>query len=338
MQKDNNDLSSAQFLVRHASLRQIQIFEAVARHLSFTQAANELFLTQPTVSAQVKSFSESIGRPLYEQVGRNIFLTEVGEHVATACRGIIDQLSNLEILLDDLRGMTRGRLRVAVVSTAKYFAPIALGEFSKKHENIDLSLKITNRKNMLERIHKNLDDVYILGQVPPNNLELEVIPFAPNPLVVIANSNNPLVGQKISLKRLTKEPFIMREEGSGIRSAVEEVFANNNLTINERMVMETNEAIKHCVVGDLGVAVVSRHALYLEGGSGPISELDVEGFPINKEWNIVYPKGKDLSLIAQEFLSFLKDRGTRYLQLNGSQVDLIEPIDSDAALKEKEIA
>jgi len=315
MEKKDNEVNHGQFLIRHASLRQIQVFEAVARHLSFTKAANELFLTQPTVSAQVKSFGESIDMPLYEQIGRNIYLTEIGEHVASSCRDIIDQLSNLEILLDDLRGVTRGRLRVAVVSTAKYFTPIALGQFVKKHPNIDISLKITNRKNLIKRIHQNLDDLYILGQVPSNNLDLEVIPFAPNPLVVIANSDHPLVGKKVTLKRLTKEPFIMREEGSGIRSTVEELFSENNLQINERMIMDTNEAIKHCVVGDLGVAVVSRLSLYLEGANGPIKELDVEGFPINKEWNIVYPRGKELSLLSKEFLAFLQEKGTEYINI-----------------------
>lgn len=317
MEKHTPEASHGQFLIRHASLRQIQIFEAVARHLSFTKAANELYLTQPTISAQVKSLSESIGLPLYEQVGRNIFLTEVGEHVACTCRDIIDRLSNLEILLDDFRGMTRGRLRVAVVSTAKYFMPIALGKFAKKHPNIDLSLKVANREKMLKRIHQNLDDLYILGQVPPSHLDLEVIPFAPNPLVVIANSEHELVGQKVSLKKLAKQPFLMREEGSGIRSAVEDVFAEKGLKVNERMTLETNEAIKHCVVGDLGVAVVSRHALYLEDMHGPIAELDVEGFPINKQWNIVYPKGKELSLLAKEFLNFLQERGNKYIQLEG---------------------
>ncbi len=315
MENKNSENRSGQFLIRHASLRQIQIFEAVARHLSFTKAANELFLTQPTVSAQVKSFSESIGMPLYEQIGRNIFLTDIGEHVAATCRGIIDQLSNLEILLDDLRGMTRGRLRIAVVSTAKYFTPIALGHFIKKHPDIDVSLKITNREKLIQRIHQNLDDLYILGQVPSSHLDLEVVPFATNPLVVIANIDNPLVGKKVTLKQLAKEPFIMREEGSGIRSTVEALFSEKKLTINERMIVDTNEAMKHCVVGDLGVAVVSRLSLYLEGDNSPIKELEVEGFPVHKQWNIVYPKGKQLSLLSQEFLSFLKESGTEYIKV-----------------------
>lgn len=301
------------FLIRHASLRQIQVFESVARNLSFTRAAEELFLTQPTVSAQVKSLVETIGLPLYEQVGRSIFLTEVGEQVASSCREVMDLFSNLEIMLDDFRGMKRGRLRVAVMTTAKYFIPLVLGEFSKKYPDTDLDLTITNRNTLLKRIDQNLDDLYILGQVPPSSWDLEVIPFAPNPLVMIANSRHDLVGKKVTLKRIAKEPFIMREEGSGIRSAIETLFAEKELTIKERLTMQTNEAIKHCVVGDLGVACVSKHSLNYAHEKSPIVELEVEGFPIEKQWNIVYPKGKELSILAREFLTFLQERGTQFI-------------------------
>lgn len=304
------------FLIRHATLRQIQVFESVARNLSFTRAAEELHLTQPTVSAQVKSLVEAIEMPLYEQIGRSIYLTEVGEQVACSCREVLNQFSNLEIMLDDFRGMKRGKLRVAVISTAKYFMPIALGKFCKKYPGIDLALTISNREGLLKRIEHNMDDIYIVGQIPESNYVLEVHPFVPNPLVIIASRNHPLVGKKVSLKRLAKEPFIMREEGSGIRMAVENVFHEQGLKVNERLTLQTNEAIKHCVVGELGVACVSKHALYLEKShQGPLVELDVEGFPIEKEWNIVYPAGKELSLLAKEFFDFLKEEGENYIQL-----------------------
>ncbi|HHS99293.1 MAG TPA: LysR family transcriptional regulator [Thiomicrospira sp.] len=314
MTTDSNS-TSGNYLIRHASLRQIQVFESVARNLSFTRAAEELHLTQPTVSAQVKSLAEAIELPLYEQLGRNIFLTEIGETVASSCREIIDSFTNLEIKLDNLKGMKRGRLRVAVVSTAKYFIPIALGEFCKKYPDIELSLQIGNRDTLLQRINENLDDLYILGQIPSTSYELKVLPFTPNKLVIISNRNHELVGKKVSLERLAKEPFIMREEGSGIRSAVNKAFSDKGLTINERLTMNTNEAIKHCVVGGLGMSCVSEHTLYLEDKNGPLVELDVEGFPIEKSWNIVYPAGKELSLIASEFLEFLKERDEEYIDL-----------------------
>ncbi len=303
------------FLIRHASLRQIQVFESVARNLSFTRAAEELHLTQPTVSAQVKSLAESIELPLYEQVGRQIYLTEVGEAVASSCREIINTFYNLDIKLDDFKGMKRGRLRLAVITTAKYFMPLALGAFTKKYPDIELSLTICNRDMVFKRIEQNLDDLYILGHVPPSNMDMEIVPFTPNPLVIIANREHPLVGKKVSLERLAEEPFIVREEGSGIRSAVERAFEEKGLKVKERLTMSTNEAIKHCVVGGLGVACVSKHTLYLEQEQGPIVELDVEGFPIQKSWNIVYPAGKELSVIANEFFEFLKEKGEDYIKI-----------------------
>jgi len=173
---DSTSNQLGQFLIRYASLRQIQVFESVARNLSFTRAAEELHLTQPTVSGQVKSLADAIGLPLYEQLGRNIFLTEVGEAVVISCREIINSLSNLEIKLDDFRGMKRGRLRVAVVSTAKYFIPLALGEFCKKYPDIELSLHVGNRDSLLKRLNQNLDDIYILGQIPQTSFNLELSP------------------------------------------------------------------------------------------------------------------------------------------------------------------
>lgn len=314
--KEGANPVTSNFLIRHASLRQIQVFECVARNLSFTRAAEQLYLTQPTVSSQVKSLAEAIDMPLYEQVGRKIYLTEIGEQVACSCRAIIDQLSNLEILLDDFRGLKRGRLRVAVITTAKYFAPLALGKFCKRYPDIELSLKVGNRNTILKRIERNLDDLYILGQVPDLDMDLEAIPFAPNPLVIIAHANHELAGKKVTLKRLAKEPFIMREKGSGIRTAVEETFAKKGLTVNERMMLETNEAIKHCVMGELGVACVSEHALELHTPNAHLTKLDVEGFPIHRQWNIVYPKSKSLSLLAEEFLAFLQEEGEQYLALD----------------------
>ncbi|BCN94364.1 LysR family transcriptional regulator [Thiomicrorhabdus immobilis] len=307
--------NSTNFLIRHASLRQIQIFESVARNLSFTRAAEELFLTQPTVSAQVKSLVEAIEMPLYEQLGRQIHLTEVGEQVACSCRDVMRQLSNLETTLDEFKGLKRGRLRISVISTAKYFAPLVLGEFCKQYPKTELGLEIINRENIFKRIMRNMDDLYILGQIPPSDMELNVIPFSPNPLVIIAHKEHPLVGQKVSLKRLAKEPFLMREEGSGIRLAVEKRFANQDLKVNQRLVLDSNEAIKQCVNAELGVACVSKHALQLHSNDSPFAILDVEGFPIEKQWNIVYPKNKQLSVIANEFLSFLLDKGMDFIKL-----------------------
>jgi DNA-binding transcriptional LysR family regulator len=307
--KDKNDYTPAaarpDHLIRHSTFRQLQIFESIFRLGSFTRAAEELFLTQPTVSMQIKKLSDAIGLPLFEHVGRHVEPTQAGRELYQACTQVFEILSNLEMKIADLQGLKRGRLRVGVITTAKYLAPEMLGQFSQQYPGIDLALKVTNRERILERMQNNEDDLYIMGQAPAGELEVESYMFSPNPLVVMAPREHPLVGKKkISMERICEEPFIMREPGSGIRDATLRQFGDANLRPTVRMELGSNEAIKHAVVGGLGLAVLSLHTLALEGPDGPVAILDVEGFPIMRNWYIVYPKGKELSLAAQAFLDF----------------------------------
>lgn len=313
----NESSVSAKRLLRHVSMRQIEVFEAVARHQSITKAAAELHLAQPTVSAQIKALSEAAGHPLFEQVGRQIFLTDAGRLVVQGVRQVIDALVNTEMALGELQGLRQGRLRLSVISTAKYFAPLALGEFSRQYPDIELELIISNRDMLLRRIEENLSDLYIMGQPPSTaRLDLEIIPFAPNPLVVIAHRDHPLTrARQIPPERIAAEPFILREVGSGTRKRVEDHFAALGLELNVRLSLSDSEAIKHAVVGHLGLAVVSAHAMNLESGDGPLVALDVAGFPLQSQWNIVYPRSKVLSVLARQFLSFLKIHGGDYLSI-----------------------
>ncbi len=309
--------TSAKRLLRHVSMRQIEVFEAVARHMSITRAAEELHLAQPTVSAQIKALAETAGHPLYEQVGRRIFLTDAGKAMVQGFRQIIDALANTEMTLGELKGLRQGRLRLSVISTAKYFAPMALGEFARQYPDIELELIISNRETLLRRIEENLSDLYIMGQPPRTaRLDLEVVPFAPNPLVVIARRDHPLArARRIPAARIAEEPFILREIGSGTRQRVEQHFAALGLPLTIRLSLTDSEAIKHAVAGHLGLAVVSAHAMNLETGDGPLVALDVEGFPLQSQWNIVYPRSKALSVLARQFLSFLKIHGGDYLSI-----------------------
>lgn len=292
-------------LIRHSTFRQLQIFESVFRLSSFTRAAEELFLTQPTVSMQIKKLTEAVGMPLFEHVGRRVEPTEAGDELYQACRQVFQVLSNLEMKFSDLQGLKTGRLRVGVITTAKYLAPEMLGEFSKEYPGIDLALKVTNRERILERMYANEDDLYIMGQAPSGELEVDAYQFAPNPLVVMAPKDHPLVGKKnISIERISEEPFIIREPGSGIRDVTLRKFEEHGFRPNVRMELGSNEAIKHTIVGGLGISVMSLHTLKLEGSSGPVAILDVEGFPIMRNWYLVHPKGKELSLAAQAFLDF----------------------------------
>lgn len=295
-------------LIRHATLRQLQVFEAIVRLGSFTRAAEELFLTQPTVSMQIKKLTEAMGLPLFEHVGRNVEPTEAGMELYAACSKVFDTLSNLEMKIDDLKGMKRGRLSIAGITMAKYLAPEILGEFSRLYPGIELALKVTNRERVIERMLENKDDLYILGQMTDYETEVEMHPFSPNPLVVLAPRDHPLVGKKnIPLEDIAKEPFIIREPGSGIRDATMRTFAAKGLQPKIRMELGSNEAIKHAIVGGLGLSVLSLHTLTLDGADGPVAILDVEGFPVIRQWYIVHPKAKELSLVAKTFLEFMNE-------------------------------
>ena len=292
--------------MRHTTFRQLEVFEAIARVGSFTRAAEELFLTQPTASIQIKKLTDAVGLPLFEQVGKRIYLTDAGKALQSTCHEIFDKLNNFEMLVANMQGLKQGKLRLAVVTTAKYFAPRLLGPFCKLYPGIDVSLKVSNRERLLERLSGNQDDLYVLGQ-PPEGLEVVYEPFLDNPLVVLAPNNHPLVGKRnISLQRIVKEPFIMREPGSGTRIAVERLFREHKLELNVRMELGSNEAIKQAIVGGLGISVLSRHTLALDAAMGQLVTLDVEHFPIERQWYAVYPADKQLSIVAKTFFEYLR--------------------------------
>lgn len=298
-------ISMPDYLIRHATLRQLQVFEAIVRHGNFTRASEELFLTQPTVSMQVKKLADAMGLPLFEHMGRSVKPTQAAMELYTACRDIFETLANLEMKIADIKGIKRGRFRLCVVSTAKYIAPELLGEFSQMHQGIEVSLQVTNRDKVIDRMIANADDLYIMGQAPTNEIDVESYVFAPNPLVILAPRNHPLVGKKnIPLSEIAAEPLILREPGSGVRDATLRVFTEAGLRPKIRMELGSNEAIKHAIVGGLGLAILSLHTLTLEGSAGPVVVLDVQGFPIQRNWFMVHPKGKELSLVSRAFLDF----------------------------------
>lgn len=295
--------------MKQATLHQLKVFEAAARHSSFTRAAEELFLTQPTVSMQVKQLTKVVGLPLFEQVGKRLFLTPAGEELFATCRDIFDRLSQLEMTIADLRGLKQGQLRLTVITTAKYFVPRLLGPFCQRYPGIDVSLQVTNHEGLLERLNNNTDDLYILSQVP-THLDLCHYRFLENPLVVLANNTHPLASEKnIPPQRLNGEPFIMRELGSGTRASIENFFQEWGVEVKVRLELGSNEAIKQAIVGGLGLSILSLHTLALEGTTSKIIILDVQGFPIERYWYVVYPNGKQPSVVARTFLEYLLNEG-----------------------------
>lgn len=290
----------------HFTVRQMNVLLAVAEYGNLTSAAKACHITQPTVSMQLKTMAEQVGLPLYEVIGKQVFLTSAGEAVAKSARLIRDELQFLEQSIHALKGHTQGSLRVALVSTAKYFVPRMLGSFFKKYPEIDISFEVLNRDGVVNRLKENADDLYIMS-MPPEDLELECFAFMENPLSVIAPRKHPLAQcQSIVLSDLKHEQFILRESGSGTRLACNAFFAKKRFVPKVRLELGSNEAIKQAVAGGLGLSVLSEHALVGRGGKEGLAVLAIDDCPILSNWWIIYPKGKRLSPIAQVFLQHLK--------------------------------
>ncbi|HED19813.1 MAG TPA: LysR family transcriptional regulator [Gammaproteobacteria bacterium] len=300
--------------MRHVTLRQLQIFEAVVRLGGYTRAAEILHLTQPTVSMQVKKLSETIGYPLLEKVGKGIHTTAVGDEVYASAQNVLGSMVSLGESAAALEGVVKGPLRIAVITTAKYFMPHLLGAFITLHPEVKPMLKVTNRSRVLERLKSNEDDLLIMGQVPVG-LDVEAHPFVDNELVVVASTRHPLTQcSSVSLQQLSEERFLVREAGSGTRLAVDRVFAEQDLEVTPYMELGSSEAIKQAVMAGLGISVLSRHNLRLELAGNHIAILDVQGFPLFYRWYAVHLKGKKLSLVSRTFLNFLLQQGKDMLQ------------------------
>ena len=297
--------------LRHATLHQLKIFNTLTEHMSVARTAEALHLTPSAVSIQIKQLTEAVGQPLLEQIGKKIYLTEAGNLVAMACRDIFDRMETLNQEMALLDNLEKGHIRIALITTAKYFIPRLLGEFSAIHPGAEPSLFIGNRKAVLERLAQNKDDLYILGQ-PPEKIKVEAIPFATNRLIAVAQSGHPLAGKKsIAPKALENEHFIIREEGSGIRLATETYFREHKCKLNVRMALSSNEAIKQCILAGLGIAFMSESSVENELASGEIIKLNIKGLPIKRQWFIVHLQQKSLSRLAGAFKEFLVAKGIR---------------------------
>ncbi|MDH4248046.1 MAG: LysR substrate-binding domain-containing protein [Deltaproteobacteria bacterium] len=295
--------------VQRATLHQLKIFCAFGQHLSMARVARELHLTPSAVSIQIKQLSETLGQPLYEQVGKKLYLTEAGRVLCAGGREVFQRMERLDLDLAELRGLERGSLKVSVITSASNILPQLVGKFLKAHPSMVASLESCNREGILERFEKNLDDLYIMGQAP-ENMKVVSVPFLVNPLVMVAPVDHPLARQRgIDPGVVAREPFILRESGSGTRLATEKFFESHGVSLNVRLVLGSDEAVRQAVASGLGLAVMSRHILERDRPAGVFTELDVRGFPLTRHWYAVYPAGRSLSLIARSFLDFLEAEG-----------------------------
>jgi len=289
----------------HFTLRQLQVFEKVASHLNYSRAAEELYLSQPAVSMQIKQLEGHIGLPLFEQMGKKVFLTEAGRELFQYARNISHQIVEMEAVFDEMKGLGQGKLTLSVVNTANYFTPQLLAKFCRRYPGINVNLHVANRDAVLKQLADNSTDLAIMGQ-PPDGIDVSAESFLDNPLVVIAAPSHPLASiKRVKFSRLATETFLSREQGSGTRSAMERIFADHNIQPHISMEMETNEAIKQAVQAGMGLGILSLHSIELELETKRLVMLNVDHFPLIRHWFVAHRSNKRLSGAALAFKKFL---------------------------------
>ena len=289
----------------NVTFRQLRLFLALADTGSVSGAAKALHVTQPTASMQLKEIGQAVGLPLYEVIGRKVHLTDVGKELAATARAMDATWAAFEQGVDAAKGLSRGKLRIAVVSTAKYFMPRLIGTFCKRHPAIDVSLEILNRDGVVQRLRENMDDLYIMS-MPPADMDLHDEVLMPNPIVVIAAQADPITkAAGVPLSALADRRFILRETGSGTRMAADRHFRSQRFRPDVRLELGSNEAVKESVAGGLGLGVVSRHALHGHDKEHGVRVVDVQGFPLPSSWHMVHHAGQKLSPVALAFRQHL---------------------------------
>jgi len=298
------------------TLKQLKILEAVVEHNSYTDAAKALFMTQPAVSMQVKQMELQIDMPLFERDGKQVSLTEAGGELLHCARNIRQQLDEAELMLEELKGLKRGKLHLTMASTANYFAPQLIAAFHHDYPGAQVTLDVTNRSGLLASLDNNTTDMVIMGK-PPKGHNVNAIRFMDNPLVVIASPAHPLAKQKkvIPLRDLADEPFIVRERQSGTRIAAENFFAVHDLQLKAGMEMNRSEAIKQAVMAELGLGIVSLHTIEMELALKRVVVLKIEDFPIMRQWFIVYRNGKRFAAIPEAFKNYVLEHAESLINI-----------------------
>jgi DNA-binding transcriptional LysR family regulator len=300
--------------LRDATLRQLQLFDSAARTLSFSKTSEALHVSQPAVSMQMKQLEDLAGVPLFDRIGRRLHLTAAGEELARWVREVLRVLEQADDALAALKGLRGGRIRVAVTSTAKYFAPKLIALFTARHPEVELRLFVNNRESVVQVLAANEVDLAIMGR-PPAELETVAAPFADHPFVVIAAPEHPLAGKRsVPLSAFAGETFLVREPGSGTRAAMERFFAEHGVEIRIGMEMESNETIKQAVMAGMGLSFISRHTIGLELAAGAVALVHAPGLPVMRTWHVVRLAAKRPSPAAQAFEVFVVDEGKAFLR------------------------
>ncbi|CAD5107174.1 LysR family transcriptional regulator [Zestomonas carbonaria] len=288
------------------TLRQLQVFRAVCESRSYSRAAEEMALTQPAVSLQIRQLEELVDQPLFEYIGKKLYLTDAAEVLLKASADIFGRLESLDMQLSDLQGSLQGQLNLAVESSAKYFVPHLFAAFKRQHPEVNLHLVVVNRAQVIKRLSDNRDDLVIMSLVP-QDMALEFLPFLNNPIVAVAPPEHPLChAARLTLKDLEPYPLLIREPGSGTRKACEEYLQQKRAHFAQTLEVASLDAQRECVSAGLGLALLPRHAVNLELAGGLLRELPVEELPLYRSWCVVHARGKRLSPVAQAFLAFIR--------------------------------
>lgn len=292
--------------LKHGTLPQLRVFEASVRLGSLARAAEELHMAPPTASVQIRKLSETVGSPLLEQVGKRMYPTDVGRRVYDGCAEVFRAFGSLESALQDLRTLDSGELRVAAVSSARYFAPRLLGAFAQRHPGIRTTLHVGNSAELAQRLRRNEDDLYLVADLAASG-DVVIQSLLPNPLVAVVRADHPLAGRRaIPFVEFAREPFLLRELGSGTRTAALGMFATHGLAPIARMELGSNEAIREAILAGLGVSILARFTLGLEPEPAGLACPDVQGFPIESRWQLAWPLGKHLPAAGRGFLEFAR--------------------------------
>ncbi len=299
--------------MKNITLRQIRIFASAARHSSFARAAEELHLTAPAVSMQIREMEEELGVALFARIGRRVELTSAGEYFLVFARRVLSTLSEAESVMQRLKGAKTGSLKIGLISTAKYFLPRMLGAFRKDHEGIQIRIEVRNRDQLIELLRGGEIDLAIMGR-PPRHLDTRAEVFASHPLAFIAPPSHRLVQQReIHTSVLDTEELIIREDGSGTRYVMEKFFEQHKIDPPVTMEMSSNETIKQAVAAGLGISFVSLHTVGLETAHGQLAILDIEATPVMRSWHVVALTQRNLSPAAEAFRYFMLERGAELL-------------------------
>ncbi len=300
--------------MKDATVRQLQIFDAAARTLSFSRAAEVLRLTQPAVSMQIRQLEHFAGVPLFERTGRRLHLTDAGEELVQHARAVLRALDGADEAFAAMKGLRGGRVKLAVVSTAKYFAPRLIARFLQSHPGVTVRLQVDNRDAIVRTLAANDVDVALMGR-PPGELDLVAAPFADHPHVVIAPPAHPLAHRrKVAVEALASETFLVRELGSGTRTAMERFFQERAVPLRVGMEMPSNETIKQAVMAGLGLSFISLHTIALELATRALAVVQAPGLPVVRQWYVLYRSEKRLSPAADAFRTFVLQHGRGFLE------------------------